>query len=850
MAERPLVSVSLAFVAGLLLGEAFFYFPLTLIGLTLILLLFEILYARRTLLSFPCLFVAAVAFLFIQWTAKPPLPDDLRAYVDRGPIRILAKITEAPRPNPSHTAFQMEGIARFAEAWRPVKGSFQVTLWGETRPYRYGDRLDLVISLRRPTQYQNLGSLQYADYRERTGSSGVAHLSDLSRVNKVGEGGHPILIMFFRWREDIQMRLRSTLSPQTAALVSAFVLGEPGHLSDEVRETFAAAGVAHLLAVSGAHLAFVSLLVFGLSRWLILRLPAKILLRISLWKLPSQWAAGVTGGAAFFYTLLAGAHLGTLRALTMILIYLFSIWIGRRRDAKISLSIAALLILIVQPRAIFEISFQLSFLAVAAMILILEGGEIEGGGESDDSNLDALEAKTPFFKKQIIGRAQLLFRSTLAATLGTAPLTLFYFHQFSWSGLIANLILLPLAGWVMVPIGLLSALAALIFKSGLPFPVAQEGLWSFFTKIIAFFAELPAADVHFASPPILSLVIYYVVLFYGIGLKNQGNEQKRRRWVYPLIGGFFLFFLGWGGLRIPPEGPRFTFLDVGQGDASFIEFSNGKTMLVDGGGKQAGKLGVAPYLWERGIRTIDYLVVSHPQADHVGGLPYLMRRFKVKELWSTGRDQNGSVFRPILQALAANKGRHRILSSERPEIKIDDCRLKVLHPSGEGRMRVENKNNRSLVLRLSCPGQGREGISLLFTGDIEAEGEAALMAASAPLRSTILKVPHHGSRSSSGRDFISAVSPDIATISAGRNNGYRHPHPEVIAAYDSHGTRIYRTDHVGAIVIETAKDKNGNPSIKRLWSYRDRKVQGIRWDRSVLTQEWGNIEKFFTLSLL
>ncbi len=484
MAERPLVALTLAFVTGLLLGEVFSYFPQVLIGFTLVLLFFEACDPRRVHLPFPSLLLGALGFLFIQLTTQPFYSGDLRYYRDGGPIRILARVAEPPQFYPKQTVLQMEGIEIHKAGRRSrVQGNFQLKVWGVPVPHRYGDLLDLVIRLRSPSQYQNFGSFQISDFRQRTGLSGVAHLSDLRQVSRVGESGNPLLKQVFQWREEIMDQLATSLRPETAALISAFVLGEPGALSEEVRETFSAAGVAHLLAVSGAHLAFVSLFIFGLSRWLILRLPIGILLRLSLWKIPSQWAALIAGGVAIFYTLLAGAHLGTLRALTMILVYLFSIWIGRRRDAKISLSIAALLILLFQARAIFEISFQLSFIAVLSMVLVMEAWQETSGPD--------LELKESSFKKGLIGRMRLLFLSTLAATLGTAPLTLFYFHQFSWSGLLANFILLPLAGWIMVPFGLLSVIAALVFKAAPFFLRWQEGLWSFFYMPIYNFQPLP-----------------------------------------------------------------------------------------------------------------------------------------------------------------------------------------------------------------------------------------------------------------------------------------------------------------------------------------------------------------------
>ncbi|MBN4054743.1 ComEC/Rec2 family competence protein, partial [Nitrospira defluvii] len=460
MSERPLVAVTLALLAGVFLGEAFSYFPLTITLLTLSLFFLEGYFYRSPKLPFSFFLVGVSAFLFIYLTSRPVSNDDLRWFLDKGPIRIIAEVSEPPRISPRHISFRMEAIEILSNhETQPVKGVFQLNIWRKDVPYRYGDRLDIRIRLRRPRQFQNIGVFQYADYRERIGWRGVANLSDLSRVKKVGEGGNPILKQIFMWRDEIRNRILSSVKMPQAALLMAVVIGEPAYLTDEVRETFTGSGVAHLLAVSGAHLAFVSLFIFGFTRWVILRFPEAILLRISVWKLPSQWAALVTGCAALFYTGLAGAKIGILRALTMILVYLISIWIGRRKDALISLSVAALLMILSQPRAVFELSFQLSFLAVLSIIMFIEWW-LETG------HTECMIKEPPSIQKQIANRVRPFFLSTIAATLGTAPITLYYFHQFSWSGLIANPILLPLAGWVMVPFGLFSAVLSLFLEEG------------------------------------------------------------------------------------------------------------------------------------------------------------------------------------------------------------------------------------------------------------------------------------------------------------------------------------------------------------------------------------------------
>ncbi|MFQ5596993.1 MAG: DNA internalization-related competence protein ComEC/Rec2 [Nitrospiria bacterium] len=830
---EPLTVLTLSCLSGLVLGEIFSYFPITISLVLLALLLMEAHYRQGRIISFPVYLVGVVGFIWIQISSIPTSEKDLRWHVDRGPIRIVAEVSEPLRQDPRRTALQMKGLSILSKGLtRPVGGRFQLNIWQEAVPFEYGDRLEMVIRLRRPRQFQNDGSFQYADYRERLGSAGIANVSHIKSLKKVGEGGYGVLKRFFRWREKLRRRIIASMGDPAAPLLLAFVLGDTAYLSDEVREAFASAGVAHLLAVSGTHLSLVSLLVFASIRALLLHLPPPMLLRLSLWKMPSQWAVLPSAAVAIFYACLAGAKIGTLRALTMILVYLVSVWIGRSRDAVVSLSLAALLIVVFQARAIFEISFQLSFIAVLSIILMMEEGK-------ERPPADTGETPPSFFQRVMKRRARPLFLSTIAASLGTAPLTLYYFHQFSWVGLLSNLILLPLAGCIMVPLALMTMIGTLIVETGLPFVVFQEWLWSFFYRLVIFFAAFPGAGVHFASPPLALMVLYYLGFFSLIGGKG-----RRKRYLI-IVASILLVFLGWGGLRMPPNGLRVTFIDVGQGDAALIEFKNGKTMLIDGGTRIAGKFGVAPHLWERRIRKIDFLVGTHPQRDHIGGFSDLIRRFEVGEVWTNGQINDSPAFQALGASIRKHGVLHRMMSKADGVMNIEGCLLRFLNPGVKASFRGESANNRSLVLHLGCPSFARGAFSILFTGDIEKAMETMLVETSSSLHSEVLKVPHHGSRSSSSRPFISAVSPGIVVLSAGAGNPYRHPHPEILSHYQAAGAEIFRTDRHGAVTISLEREEDGFAGFPSVRTYREEKVGRIEWSAAVIPQEWENMEKAF-----
>jgi len=685
------------------------------------------------------------------------------------------------------------------------------------------------IRLRRPHQFGTPGAFQYADYREREGWSGVATLSSLDRVRKVGEGGSPLLKRLYRWREQIRQKILASLEGEPAALLLALIIGESGYLTDPIREVFSASGTTHLLSISGSHLALISVLIFGAVRSMLLCLPASLLLRLSLTKIPSQWAALATAGPVAFYALLAGGEVATLRSLVMIFVYLLAVWIGRSGEVKTTLSLAALLIVAFHPQAIFDLSFQLSFLSVLMITLTFSWWRTAFPTVSS-------EKERSRWHTYLIAPGRLMALSTLGATLGTAPLTLFYFHQFSWIGLFSNLILIPLAGWVIVPLGLLSALFTLLGGEGFPLADWHQRLGSLYYRLTEFFAHFPGADFHAAAPP-----LWMIVIFYGVTICMLARGVSWR-WVAPTLAAFFVVFLGVGSLRFPPERLRVSFIDVAQGDATLIEFPRGKTMLVDGGAGGAfnvGRMAVAPYLWERGVRTIDYLVGTHPQMDHIGGLSYIVRKFNVKEAWTNGQARDLPFYHLFSEGLEARGIRPKVVTSDDPPMEIDGCRIYFLNPAAGGPLQDQALNNRSIVLRLVCPELGG-GFSLLLTGDIERAVERRLVRDGVDLKSTVLKVPHHGSISSSDPLFLSAVSPKIALFSVGRNNPYRHPHPKVLAAYQTAAAAVYRTDRDGAVAIEA------DSAEWRLKRYRESKVEKIRWHSSLSAQEWENLKRIFS----
>jgi competence protein ComEC len=515
----------------------------------------------------------------------------------------------------------------------------------------------------------------------------------------------------------------------------------------------------------------------------------------------SKIAAFITLLPVTAYCFLAGNQIATVRATIMVTTYLTSIIIDRQDDLWNTLSLAALLILIFSPAALFDISFQLSFVSVMAILSIAP----PCSSLLFQHTHDPLEPATPWWK-DTARRIVLFLIITTAAMIGTAPIVCLYFNRLTPWGLVTNLLIIPLVGFLIVPLGLLTAFFVFLFQ---PLAICgtylMQALITLSLAIVEFFSTLPYADFRTTTPTLLEIVLFYTAIICIIQL----GKVKMARWGFLLISVALIAdqSLWYYQLRLSPL-LRITAIDVGQGEASLVQLPHGKTMLIDGGGFSRssfdiGEKVVAPLLWNKKIKEIDIVVLSHPHPDHLNGLVSLISSFRVKEVWTSGEVVSSEAFEAFEQSIAEKGIRKLIIAGGQPSRTIGNVKIEVLHPppaavSGRAKRSHVLINNHSLVLRLVY-----RDISILFTGDIYESAEGELMERNQNLESTILKVPHHGSKTSSSLPFLKAVRPSIAILSVGYNNLFRLPNPNVIKRYQDQGCKLLRTDRDGAISIET-----------------------------------------------
>jgi competence protein ComEC len=676
----------------------------------------------------------------------------------------------------------------------PVGGIILVGIRERLKSFDQGDPVRLVCRLHPIEGYHNPGGY---DFEKRMAEKGIRVSGFIKDPgNLVLSGPNQRLWPWHRLgviRKRVSNLIDSELSSPVNSLAQALLTGDQSKIPHEIQQTFSQAGVSHLLAFSGLNLSLVGGLTFFLLRFL-LSFSEKTLLYLNVRK----WALIGSFFPILGYALLAGLSPSALRALFMVWMVITAFLLNKYSDLLNTLSLAALIILLLSPGSLFLPSFQLSFLAVWAI------GYLLPRIWSPHFNLGGSGSRPTF---RIRGGYYLwgTFCVSLVCQLATAPVVAFWFHQISLVGLLSNLILVPLAG-VITPIGL----SALIF-SPLSFPLSSAlfGLMGLLLQgvlwLTKFLAGLPAAFMTVPRPGFLEIGFFYLTLIFLFNFK----KIPRAAWLisFSLAGtAFFFFYPQIKSLFFSPL--SITFLDVGHGNSILIRFPDGQKMLIDGGGStnsefDIGERVVAPFLWGKKITGLDVVVLTHPHPDHLNGLPFILSKFKVKEIWLNGQSVDTQSYRQFEEVIRQKKipviypktGWSRFFSAARVEVLR--ARAEPSPNKGAPSATWHSQNNDSLVLLLSFQNQ-----QVLLPADIEAQAETSLLDKRSSMQSQILQVPHHGSLSSSTYPFLEAVKPKFAVISGRSSARFPLPHPKVIRRYQETGATLFRTDQNGAVTFE------------------------------------------------
>lgn len=819
--------VAISLIAGIAAFRFFPYFPITISSLCII--VFAWLSMKKAGSVGRTISVAALVFAFGVWYSAERyevLPELKMPAYD---LMVEGIVTGTPAV--SKERLQLDLYEIYLEG-RAIRGKIRLFLPPELYMsvpaedmLSHGDRVRALARLKTPYALRNPGV--YAYDLKKDGIVAAGYVKQLRILSK----GAGALNWISGQRQRLGRIMDNSLSVENAAFLKAIIPGFKGGISQEMRDAFGVTGLAHLLSISGTHFGLMAFIVFVLIKSVMKFLPRTSLSRMTLYITPTQAAVLVTLPVLVLYALISGGSTPTIRSLVMVLIYMLALLLGRRGQWINSLSIAAVIILLWQPAALFELSFILSFLAVFSIGTVLD--RMPALSNSVSEKIEAGTANKKLIVERISGKLKTAPLLTIAAVAGTAPVAALVFKQISLISPLTNLIITPLVCFVILPIGFFSGFCALVFDmSVMPFNGLADSVTGYVLRLIEYVSRFPYANVHLHNPSFVLILLYYLTLLYlirfsrrpavtedcGVPLPGSLDTDRRplgREEIKRITRRFLPFLMVVSlYLSIPyltDKGFSVTFLDVGQGDASVVRLPGGRVMLIDGGARR-GRTVVAPYLWSRGIRKLDYMVLSHPHPDHYGGLEYILDKFDVGEVWMNGRvyaESNG-FFRKV-----RDKGINYKILSRGDAFEADGYAIHVLHPYDEFNAASPQgmqpgENNESLVLRIEA-----DGVSVLFTGDIEKEAEADLVYLGGWLAVDIMKVPHHGSRTSSSEAFLRMVGPQIAVASAGRNNSFGHPHPDIVNRFESAGIKFLRTDNSGAVTISS------NGGVLKISTYED-----------------------------
>ncbi len=624
---------------------------------------------------------------------------------------------------------------------------------------QYGDVLHVKGALTKPENNRNPDQFNYRTYLER---QRIFWELEATQITKTNQHATKLSYLFQNTRQTILNQLEQGFSKRTSSYMQALLLGDKTGLSQEVYQEYQQLGVVHLLAISGLHINLFS----GLVYFIFIRL-------------------GITRERAAFilclflplYAVLAGANPPVLRAAIMGMLTFMGVMWSKKWSGLICLCIAGLLFFFWRPNVLYEAGFQLSFAVSFAIIL---------------SSRIWLGRYQHFFTKSLA----ISFVSTFAA----APIMMFHFYEFSMIGLLFNLFYVPLFSVLILPLCLINMLVWPLQPLHFLCASILDQLLIWTEKLTSFFSHFPLQTIVTGRPD-----FWQMLLFLGITWLIFYMFEKRRS-VKLLLVVYLLLLVA---VRMPLHG-QILFIDVGQGDSILIRLPLGQgDYLIDTGGqvvfeKEAwakrkdpftiGKDVLVPTLKAAGISKLDKIFLTHSDADHIGAYQDLIKEIDIDTLYKTSGSENKTL---MAEALAANPTIKVVNVVQGMEFEAAGQYFQILAPKSEG----GNGGNDDSIVISAILDQKR----WLFTGDLEAAGEQALLEQGIIQDTDILKVGHHGSKTSTTSTWLKVADPEVAVISCGLENRFGHPHQETLQALEKNNTIIYRTDEQGAIQYQFGK---------------------------------------------
>jgi len=647
----------------------------------------------------------------------------------------------------------------------------KVRIYTHTDSLRYGDIITSVATLKQISGSTNPGAFDYKEFLEAKRIFGTGWFN--TPVKKLSSKINPIDQLVINIRKLLRNRIENRFG-KYAGFVKAVVIAEKDDISKE-RTVMTKAGLSHLLAVSGLHVGVISLIFLSvLNVFIKKRNISRIIIMIFLllYAAICLWAPSVT------------------RAAVMIILFFTSKILQRRPNPNNIIFVSLLIITAVDPEQLFSVGLQMSYLAVLVLVNIIPNIKFIKTSKEDIEILSR--------SKKVINGIFILIFSSLILNIFLAPITAYNFHQFGFNGIAGNILGIPLIG-IILPLSLI-----IIFLPALAIPLFQNSfklIMLIFNKWISFSADLPLHfDFIFVS--VIQLLLIYLILCSIIFLIKSSNKNKK--WFIFALTLIIAILISFGSESNSKL--KVTFFDCGLGDLALLEAPNDQTILIDTGPPEkvmrSFTHSALPYLQKRGIKTIDHVIITHAHNDHYGGVFDVFENVEVKNLIVTDEFQNRDIWKKIASNVVTEQCSITTIS-DTTHINFGFIKVKILHP--DKNYSNSNTNNLSIVARVDY-----KDLSILFTGDLEHEGEEYLIEHYPDfLDCDVLKVGHHGSKTASSIGFVRSADPEFAIISTAKKNRFNFPHQPTLKKFEFLGDNLMITGIDGACQIisdgETAK---------------------------------------------
>ena len=711
--------------------------------------------------------------------------DYEKIYISLENVNIVGTIVSSKKEKQYINEYKIE-----TEKINNIKLKKKFILLTKNKEIEYGNKIKLEGTYIKPSKSRNYRGFDYSNYLKTENIYGT--IEQNGKIELIKEKNiNYLFINLYKVKNKIIKNINNKFPEETRGVVLGILLGDKSSIEEDVRQNFADSSLSHILAVSGTHISYVVICISVLFKKL---------------KLNKNIRKVLTSLVLFMYLYLVDFSASATRAVIMSNIVILQMLFYRKQDTITTIAFSSIIILINNPYAILNIGFLLSYGGTIGIILFV--------------NKISIESKEDFFQRFKSYLKDICIVTISAQTI-IMPIIIYYFNTISFTFIISNIIASLIIGPIIM-IGLV-IIAISFFKIPIISLIIRfyNILIVILVKTADIISKIPISKIYLKTPTTLEIIFYYSVVFLIallIYIKKSNRKFIKKTIqidIYNLKNFFInnrnkvlifisiISLISITSIKIPKE-LKINFIDVGQGDSCLITTPQNKKVIVDSGGSESydvGKNVLLPYLLDKRITKIDYIMISHFDTDHCKGFEYVLENLKVKNVIISKQSETSENFKQIMKIIR-KKRINLIVVQKGSKIKIDNfTTVDIISPQSENI--ADNMNDNSIVAKLEA-----YNFSILFTGDASEKIEKELIKEKINLKSDILKVSHHGSKTGTSEEFLKSVKPKIALIGVGENNKFGHPTEDVIKRLTENKVKIYRTDRNGEISIKIKKNKN------------------------------------------